>query len=710
MKSGSPAGTLSALPNEKGGNSTKPFGLVQKVMPKLKLHSREDIRLAIHRRGNEIASQLSDKAIFQSPEFNRYATKLVDFILRKKKFFRLTLLHDESENSVTAFTDGRSITANTGNILVKAAKGLEKRFQSAMGLIFHEAAHMLFMNFDLTFSALEQIRKGSLYGNFPTNREPALFSAYQELCQTMATHSTAIAQLYQELMNTVNDGHDEATIQRCFPGFIADCITTMDDVQWEVSPSLNDAISAGATTLDIYAKLLLEYSLFRKYKISERTPQVEDYLASMKEMEQTLDRALAEDDAATRWDWINLLVLQLWPFIRDLFPPLPEENRNQDGNENQEESQESDDSGNGGGQCKAPTLSPDELAQLIQEVFAGNLEEHGVSPCPVNGSGTGMYDGSIQPPATIAGSEFDVHRLAREIADRIAGDCVQRELDDAQMDAIRNADCPLIHRRISLDVHRHFQPEKERYDAIVRRVKPYLKSLIQSTQLLVDELNDDYTQKHRRIGPIVQATDAYRPDGAFFAKRKIPDDVPDMAICILVDVSASMAGRKLDYSTEAAILMERFANAMNIPIMIAAHNVTIKDRVNLHIYTDFVSTAPDNDRYALAGISARGRNRDGYPLRVCCELLAKRPEEVKLMVVLSDGAPNDGPGYKGAAAREDIKGIVREFRRKGLLIFGAAIDKDREVIESIYGDHFLSIDNLASMPKTMIRIIKHHMT
>ena len=77
------------------------------------------------------------------------------------------------------------------------------------------------------------------------------------------------------------------------------------------------------------------------------------------------------------------------------------------------------------------------------------------------------------------------------------------------------------------------------------------------------------------------------------------------------------------------------------------------------------------------------------------------------MVVISDGAPNDS-GYGGVEAFDDIKKTVSEFKRKGLLIYGAAIDDDRDVIQELYGKGFLSITDLKSLPKTMVRLMRQN--
>ena len=150
------------------------------------------------------------------------------------------------------------------------------------------------------------------------------------------------------------------------------------------------------------------------------------------------------------------------------------------------------------------------------------------------------------------------------------------------------------------------------------------------------------------------------------------------------------------------------SSALNIPNMIVGHDAN-SGMVELDIYSNFTSTVTEKERLSLASMDTSGCNRDGCALRLCADLLAKRPERIKLMIVISDGAPND-TGYKGFAAQEDIRTVVAEYRRKGLLIYGAAIDDDKEIIEKLYGQGFLSIQNLNNLPRTLIRLIQRHMT
>ena len=112
-----------------------------------------------------------------------------------------------------------------------------------------------------------------------------------------------------------------------------------------------------------------------------------------------------------------------------------------------------------------------------------------------------------------------------------------------------------------------------------------------------------------------------------------------------------------------------------------------------------------NDKYRLMDISARGSNRDGAALRYVAEQLSKREEEVRILILVTEGQPADS-GYSGTAAEEDLRGIKQEYKRKGLRFVAAAIGDDKQNIERIYGDSILDITDLNQLPVKLTAVIK----
>jgi len=109
----------------------------------------------------------------------------------------------------------------------------------------------------------------------------------------------------------------------------------------------------------------------------------------------------------------------------------------------------------------------------------------------------------------------------------------------------------------------------------------------------------------------------------------------------------------------------------------------------------------------MMDISSRRNNRDGAALRYTMEQLAKRPEDIRLLILVSDGQPADS-GYGGTAAEADLRGVKKDCERKGVLLVAAAIGDDKPNIERIYGDSFMDITDLEKMPQKLTQVVKRH--
>lgn len=708
-------------------------------MKKFKLQRKEDVWQAIRRRGKELASKLKDKEIFLSPEFKSYATRLADFILRKHKLYNLTIEYQTDPSAPIAYTDGKKICLNVGNSIAASPKLLERRFKVNMGILFHECGHKMFMDFDVHHRIMDTLSAGTLFGAFPDPLPPDYVTALDEMRDVIASpYCPALVSLFHHISNCVNDGHDETAMKRCFPGFIADCITAAGEVQLENAPTLARLVDDRRSNPEILTSLILQYAKFSSYKTDGGTPEEEDWLEQMSEIEPVIDAALLEDDYAARWDHINHIMLFLWPFVRDQFPKNPN-NQSSDasqgaaggnasgsgggngsgqssgdsssGGQQGAQGQGSDGSSNpaaaaGSGSSGSSTATPEEVQAAMDSLIQKVAQETNVAPAPVNGTGGAVSPDQLASATVPSSNTNGLDQIVKSISEEKAAKQVQSELDKAQMDAIRNTDLPLIHKNVPCCIIRHNKQDEAKYRAISDEIAPVVRSLSKRMLDLFRELNEERVQHHRRWGPIVEPTEAYRLDKTFFAKKKLPEDHPDMALCVLIDQSGSMYGHKLETAIKTAILLEQFADNVGIPLMVAGHSVE-GDGVHLRIFTDYVSARTQQDKYSLAGIEDGGCNRDGLPIRLCCELLEQRTEKVRLMVIISDGSPNDG-GYRGKEARQDISETVEKFRRKGLIIYGAAIDDDRDIIQEIYGKNFLSIDELDQLPKTLVRLVRQY--
>lgn len=256
--------------------------------------------------------------------------------------------------------------------------------------------------------------------------------------------------------------------------------------------------------------------------------------------------------------------------------------------------------------------------------------------------------------------------------------------------------------RIKMNACRCENEEKHRYREVMAEISPYSKALQRTIERAIKLRQDDDVQHHRIYGKKVSARDTYRRDSRFFDKKKDPGNPADMAIAILIDRSGSMRGNRIYSAVKAASLVYDFARGLHIPVMVMGHHSSVDKKIEMYLNATFVPRK--GDKYRILDTRTHNSNRDGMAIQVAADVLSKRPEEVKLLIIVSDGMPND-TDYGGEPAKKDIQDIVASYARKGVSTIATAIGGDKERIRSIYGDGFVDISDLSAFPKKLCKLI-----
>ena len=302
----------------------------------------------------------------------------------------------------------------------------------------------------------------------------------------------------------------------------------------------------------------------------------------------------------------------------------------------------------------------------------------------------------------------DIERMLGQMAEKAACKQLETERLKELNEAVQSISYGNIHSGVNIHVHRIEQVDDELEDQFNQISGPLLDISKKLQRSLVQKLNDQQRggkQTGLVMGRRLDAHALCRNDGKVFYANNLPNEIPRLSVGLLLDESGSMAcGDRSTYARAAAIILYDFCQSLNIPIMIYGHSTVWGGDVDLYSYVEFDSIDRD-DKFRLMDISARNSNRDGAALRFVAEQLSKRPEEIRILMLLSDGQPA-ASGYSGTAAEEDLRGIKQEYKRKGILFIAAAIGEDKPNIERIYGDSFLDITDLNQLPVKLTAVIK----
>lgn len=176
-------------------------------------------------------------------------------------------------------------------------------------------------------------------------------------------------------------------------------------------------------------------------------------------------------------------------------------------------------------------------------------------------------------------------------------------------------------------------------------------------------------------------------------------DQSTVVVELLIDASGSQAVRQPMVALQS-YLFSAALSRIHIPHRVMSY-CTYGDHTILRRFRDY-DDKPETDLKILE-YRATSNNRDGLALAASGIDLLKRREDHKIVIVFSDGLPNDMVSgrkrsgkpekYIGEAAIRDTCAQVRKLRREGVHVIGIFLGDDNELENErmIYGSSFLRI-------------------
>ncbi len=514
-------------------------------------------------------------------------------------------------------------------------------------------------------------------------------------------------------------------------------------------------------------QLILSYGKYGEIKCGTadgRNPRV----IALFRMLDIIDEAVQTTDPRTRFDCINRILVLNWPYVRAFLDAMPEEDesgaggtivvvggsgmgsgdhsaiatggspsstpsptankrghtsntakgvladeKNQESEEDKEgtdekssaeastepEDADASDKEELDGQLQAQRESGE--ANKVSDTETGRIPFQQTADVSIPTGGTTEYDSSY----TGAGYQ-DAAKDIERILDNIACEALEQRRTVTMNELANTISYGDIHDGVNKHIHRIASVDADLIEAYHSIAKPLLhisKQLQKSVRQQLQDRRRGGKQTGLYMGRRLDTHAIPRQDGRVFYKSSLPNETPELAVGLLVDESGSMCSKdRITYARAASIILYDFCKSLHIPILIYGHSTG--GGVNLYSYAEFDSYKGD-DCYRLMDMSSRGSNRDGAALRYVAERLHKRPEELKVLILISDGQPADC-GYTGTAAEEDLRGIKHEYKRKGVQLIAAAIGDDKENLERIYGDSFMDISDLNKLPVLLSNRIK----
>lgn len=172
----------------------------------------------------------------------------------------------------------------------------------------------------------------------------------------------------------------------------------------------------------------------------------------------------------------------------------------------------------------------------------------------------------------------------------------------------------------------------------------------------------------------------------------------DLALLVLVDVSGSTDGwiapgrRVIDVEREALLMVSIALDGMGAPFCVQAFSGESPGGVVVRSVKTFAEPYSAAAALRIAGLEPEHYTRTGAALRHATSTLMREPSEHRLLLLLSDGKPNDIDDYEGRYGVEDMRQAVTEARLQGIAPFCLTIDRQgANYLPSVFGPHHYAL-------------------
>ncbi|MEO7358768.1 MAG: VWA domain-containing protein, partial [Gemmatimonadaceae bacterium] len=188
----------------------------------------------------------------------------------------------------------------------------------------------------------------------------------------------------------------------------------------------------------------------------------------------------------------------------------------------------------------------------------------------------------------------------------------------------------------------------------------------------------------------------------------------DVAIALLVDVSGSTDSwvaedlRIVDVEKEALLVVCDALDALGDPYTIMAFSGEGPECVNVLSLKGFDERAGETVRRRIAALEPDRYTRMGTAIRHATARLMTKPARHRLLLVLSDGKPNDVDRYEGPYGVEDSRQAVVEARLQGLHPFCVTVDRHAPAYMSrIFGaGSFAALYHPEHLPAVLVEVLR----
>jgi nitric oxide reductase NorD protein len=252
----------------------------------------------------------------------------------------------------------------------------------------------------------------------------------------------------------------------------------------------------------------------------------------------------------------------------------------------------------------------------------------------------------------------------------------------------------------------------QRHGALVRQVRQQFERLRARRALLTRQRSGNELDIDACVDAIVERRAGRSPSDRLYLDARPARR--GLAISLLVDVSGSTAARVsddcriVDLERIALLIASEALDALGD--LFAIHTFAGRDAtdVRLTMIKGFGERSGERVRRRIAALEPGGFTRLGAAVRHATRELARQSAGHRLLLLLSDGRPNDVDRYQGPYGVEDSRQAIFEARASGVYPFCLTVDRDAsEYLPRIFGTAGHTIlQRPGQLPTALVTVVR----
>lgn len=326
----------------------------------------------------------------------------------------------------------------------------------------------------------------------------------------------------------------------------------------------------------------------------------------------------------------------------------------------------------------------EELRQLAREI----VDDLGSLPLYYISSASQMAGSQGKSPARAAESPRGA---------ALQGDNLYDEWDFRRQGFRKNW-CRIIERKISPVKGTFVSSTLEKYRGQIMQMRRQFEMMRTQHRFLRRQKDGDDIDVDALIEAIADQQAGRVPSERLFVR--LQRDERDIVALFLVDMSSSTEGWVGTAIKEALLLLSESLDALGDRYAIYGFSGMRRSRSEIFHIKDFEESYSEEIKNRIAAISPMDYTRMGAPIRFFSSKLQEVEARVRMLVILTDGKPEDYDDYKGEYAIEDTRHALVEAKSCGIHPFCITIDKEaQEYMAHMFGAiNYTFIDDVKKLP------------